>query len=922
MIASGMASPLFAVLHQVRTLALDEMRALSRSRRGRVAAFLYTLVTLLPVALYCWIRARFIVPWPVDPSTVVPLMAGHQLALVALVTALAHEVYSRGDHEGWQESLSTLPVGELTWMLGRAAGRFLWLLAVLVIPWIAGWGLASLWAHQPMDPLPFLAGFLDGPLLGLVLLFPVAVLAGCVGNSLTGALTVGLMAVVVVQLAGAGAVSTVDKYVSRHPDALVIDLQVPYADILFEDRGYALPQIVSFYHLFRPEYGERSDWVGSWNLSFFPDPGRGWPPFTETLDGYRLRAAAAHWLLFLAAAPTLVRLRRRAGRWSPRTLRFPTFTRWLSETLDQARPVIPDSPLARRLCVAAALALLAGGLSTAIRALDLQGEIAAAHDDGIPVDEKPYPDVFEPSTRKLELAIASDGTLTGREVISGRVHGRPAHPLPFSMEMGYAVRRVLDGEGRACAWQHFNHLLWVVPNGVGEQTLEIAFSGRPQKNIWVGRTQWTRCANLLDAPQPMRRHRRWFINLTGSSWAPQPLASVGRQSRFWGRTPCWGVTTLDLRLPAGMIPVPLPPPWKEIREGGAIHAQWEGVSPFLPPVTAGAYRAYHDPGPPDFRLTSVSPGADGPGLLRWLQKGWADQGGKWEVAGITIHDNLSRGSWWQRESSLDPPIEDPPNYLSLPPEILELRQAGMMSEWGGGALQEVYSQFRARLRYAPLARQAESVKPLLARRFLWSLCKRLEGAEWPLQSLLVPAKDQTIFRVLDLDGPPLKNPYYLEMYATKLNYATVALINLIGPEAAGRGLDALSAVSEPLTIDRIWNALTAGDRRLNAFRDQVFLGKGMPQPAIEEVALSQRVSDWSAVVRLVNPGDADVEVPVQVLASGRIVERRIILPAGGKGEISMVLPEPPDQVMLDPEESVLRIKPAHGERWLRKGGLK
>jgi len=36
----------------------------------------------------------------------------------------------------------------------------------------------------------------------------------------------------------------------------------------------------------------------------------------------------------------------------------------------------------------------------------------------------------------------------------------------------------------------------------------------------------------------------------------------------------------------------------------------------------------------------------------------------------------------------------------------------------------------------------------------------------------------------------------------------------------------------------------------------------------------------------------------------------------------MVLPEPPDQVMLDPEESVLRIKPAHGERWLRKGGLK
>ena len=134
-------------------LARDELRLMVRSRRGRVATITYAVLTLLPLTLALWLRNRFVVPWPVDACDMAGYLRGARLIDCALILVLAHDLLTRGDREGWQDGFATLPVGELTWLFGRAAGRLVFLSAVLAVPRVVGWAVASLWG-APASPAP------------------------------------------------------------------------------------------------------------------------------------------------------------------------------------------------------------------------------------------------------------------------------------------------------------------------------------------------------------------------------------------------------------------------------------------------------------------------------------------------------------------------------------------------------------------------------------------------------------------------------------------------------------------------------------------------------------------------------------------------------------------------------------------------
>jgi len=655
------------------TLIRDELRFLSRSRRCRFVALLYTVFTLLPLLLYLWIRSRLVFTWPIGAVDVVSYVFLERSIFLFLVIALVHDLLTRGDREGWQESFATLPVGELTWFLGRSAGRFLWLLAILIFPWIAGWGVAGLWAGRLLDPLPFLAAFLEEPLLSLLMMFPLAVLAGCIGNSLIGAVVTFFTAMIFLAFASPSLPGTF--FSNAHAGSL-------------QSLGY-LTML-----LFMGSEFDTYQFLG-----YATDPGRGWPAWGVSGNSIRATGIAFFlWPLYFLAGPYLVRLRRHAGRWVLRIPGIPTFSRGLAEILDQSRPVIPESRAAARVSIISGLLLLGGAGWMMVSWAEIRGrEMALFSSQYSEVKNTTWPDRFLPQERHLDIRLEESGELHGLVTLSGTAQARPGRPLPFSLAYGIKVLKVLDDQGRPLTWQRDLHRLWIVPRDRDTKRLEITFAGQPRKHDDISKYKdfqdygpgYWNFFNPILKTAAQSGQRQSFLDLTGLSWAPEPLGNLNPGADFGGRIPCCGNTSLTFRLPSRLIPVPLPGHWETTNDGNVTVAHWQGISFFLPPLQAGFFQIVSRPGRPSISIVTSSPGTDLECFINHFLKVWHTRSGESEVDQIVIQSRHSDRPWLYSSSpsrflgllDTELPVHNLPGLIYLADESINIRTLSSLPEW-------------------------------------------------------------------------------------------------------------------------------------------------------------------------------------------------------------------------------------------------
>jgi hypothetical protein len=898
-------------------LARDEIRVILRSRRGRFMTAIYLILNLLPLLLYLWLRSRTVITWPVDAADIALYLRGHRLLDLALISSLAHDLLTRGDREGWQDGFATLPIGELTWLTGRLAGRLVCLLLAIVLPWSIGYLLGSAWAGAWLDPLPFAGIMIARQLVSLALLLPVVIMAGCIGGSLVGAfvvlVTTMLAADLVVNLTTIGALKAglpAELFGATGASIIGVFLYEPSGS--FGESARLLMALFSEY--------TRSDFLPWWyGIMFHPDGGRRWPP----LAYLPVRAAmTVAWLLFLSLVPFLLRLRRRAGRLQIRLTSLPTFSQWFSELVDEVRPSRPEGLPARLLSRCAGLVLvlvLAWGM---VAVAELGGRELSLQ---MPSEKRPvtrsWPTRLTIAGRSLELSIARDGLLTGRQVLTGVVTGRPDRPIILALAPGMRIDRLSDAMGQELSWQRDLEQIRVVPQRLGKIELEIAFSGRPQRlhhhKIYQGYQSGTwfvmmpQIRPLVDSGQ-----RRWMIDLAGLSWAPEPVSTVTGKGAFGGREPCLGETRLELSLPGHLVPVPLPGAWQERRTAGSVHASWHGLVPFLPPVVAGALQRSTEA---DVTVVCQSAGTDRQTLLRRWRKAWAEYGelpGSGDIV-LWLHRGNDRRRFWRgRPIRSEPDLTAPCGLVSIS-SAAEIRRG--VEDLSMGA--EV-AEARAHIRFFPLLPRLDLAEGQLVRRLLWTICANLERPrEWREQLVLGNLQENS-FRSVDLQQPIGTGPDAVSRYRTKLAMVTSAMISLLGSEQVAAGLQRLAAGDGRLTVDDIWQELAADrSEELTWFRDEVLLGSRVAAPRLSEVVSQETETGWHLQMTITNEGDAMTVVPLRLVCGGVKSTIRVTLPARQQVTVTRQTVQHPEQAVLDPDGTVLRRQVRHGNRWRRGLGV-
>lgn len=629
---------------------------------------------------------------------------------------------------------------------------------------------------------------------------------------------------------------------------------------------------------------------------------------------------------------------------------MPTFGRWLSETVDQVKPVVPRGRAARASSWAAGTLLLMG-LAYVFASAPAARETEAEVFERRYVIERygAWPNRFLPASRSIELAVEGDGRLIGEEVLEGSLAGCPGRPVPFALAPGMEVTRVEDGAGKACPCYRELEFLWVTPPPARVARIRFAFRGSPRATPGTSapmakedileilrRRSWTVLSPQLQSPE-MSGISRWNVDLERVAWAPEPARTLSLDGRDRGREPCRGVTTLDLTLPSRVVPLPLPGDFTAKRSGGTTTVRWKGRSPLLPPVRAGGYQVKARPGSPQVTAAVVSPASDLDGLLdRWAEA-WAERPQELGAAPLALWPTKVgmweaerwRGGWesFQDLTEVEPERLVPDGIVPVSLLTTETRPMKAPDPGAAAEIRKRVALARARLKYAPLADGLEDAQPLV-RMTVWRLLLALESWPPPSGSLeLAPGLGSAIPKVRTIDlseKPPPNWRWRGDDYRLKLDLACDALISALGAPAVEKALGKLAAASgAPSSFDEFWRAL-AGERaeELRWLEASLFRGRTLAKPGIAEVTFKESPAGYKVLAVLANEGDAPVVVPVRALAGGEGQTRRVPLDPGGRCEVGFDLKEMPDRVVLDPEGSVLREKPARGDLWTRKGGLR
>jgi hypothetical protein len=905
-------------LHCILVLALDEIRAILRSRRGRFMTAIYFILNLLPLLLYLWLRSRTVITWPVDAADIALYLRGHRLLDLALVISLAHDLLTRGDREGWQDGFATLPVGELTWLGGRLAGRLVCLLLAISLPWTAGYLLSSAWAGAWLDPLPFAGIMIARQVVSLALLLPLVVMAGCIGGSLVGAfvvlvtvlltadllvnltLTAGLRAGLPAELFGATGTSIIGIFLYESHGSFGESMRLIMA--LFSE--YTRPNFLPW-------------WYG---IMFHPDGGRHWTP-SAYINLHMRAGLIVAWLLFLSLTPFLLRLRRRAGRLQIRLPSLPTFSQWFGELVDEVRPIQPEGMPVRLLSRCAGLVLVLVLAWGTVAVAELGGrELSLQMPSKKRPVTRPWSTRMALTERRIELTIAPDGLLTGREVLTGVVTGHPNRPFVLALAPGMAVNELSDRRGRQLSWQRDLEQIRIVPHRLGEIELEIAFSGRPQRlhrhKIFPQHMSGTWILNPQIQTPEVSGQRRWMIDLTGLSWAPEPISTVTGEGAFGGREPCLGETRVELRLPGHLVPVPLPGGWRERRTAGLVHASWHGLVPFLPPVVAGALQRTTEG---DVTVVCQSAGTDRQAVLRRWRQAWAEYEELPDSGDIVLWLNRvsDRGGRWRRSIRNEPDLSAPQGLVSISSEA-EIR-TGVESL----SMRASVAETRAHIRFFPLLPRLDLVENVIARRLLWTICANLERPKEWRERLDLGNLEENAFRSISLQQPVATGWEANKRLGGKLTTVTTAIINLLGSEQVEAGLHRLAEGHGKLTVDDVWQELAA-ERvdELTWFRDEVLYGSQVPAPRLSGVASEETDTGWLVHMTLVNDGDAYTVVPLRLICGGDKLTIRVDMPPQQQVTVTRASAQQPEQVVLDPDGIVLRRALRHGNRWRRGQGVR
>ncbi len=892
---------------------------MSRSRRGWAAAAIYALITLLPLALDLVMRCSFVTTWPLAGTGVADCLSGNPVILMVLVLALNYDLLIRGDRQGWQEGGAALPVDEFTWLLGRLSGRSLWLLMMFLVPWIVGWIGAGLWAGRPLDLVPLASGFLRWALLPAAMALPLVVLAGCVGNSLLAAgsfLFVGL-----------GGLNLSLGWLATQVSLADFDLfRLATGD---SSTSFSSANFHRLTEYLTADYYRRQEYVPGQLISTLASPDRGWPPWGE--GGPELLMLAllmAHWGLFLATGPLLVRLQRRPGWWRPTVPSLPTFATWLANTLDQIRPVWPNRRLARLLCLAGVALLAASGARFVLvlgAAWAREAPVVANRVAGLRTRQ--WPTLFILRQRDLDLEIASNGQLRGRELLLGRVEGNPDKPVPFALAPGMEMLEVSDGEGKQLAWLRETELVWVSFASTGVARVEFSFAGRPcginpvQSKLPKQPGFWRIFEPLRQTPGESGQSR-WSVDLEDLSWAPEPVYSPAIFGDHETRLPCCGPTKLRVSLPPRLVPVPLPGRWQE--ESGEF--RWEGRSLALPPVVAGRYQRDQRPG---VKAVAAAAGADLPGLLDiWTELSHqlpplACSGeivlrsvdfttGFWQIP-----DNYDWGfRFWLPE--LTPGFEQPAGMVILARQMVELRPLRVTPASVRSYLHGILRLSRARFRYEVLLPRL-TASPEGVRRLVWWFAVAIETWPWSKRFMVLGLEYQFAFEAVDLTDCSGDQPS--DLYMRKLKIVVAAVTTALGTERIASGLSELAAGDGPLTLDELWRAL-AGARQaeLAWLGREVLMGSQIATPELRKVSVTEAMGGFEVQVTLVNKGRAFTRVPVSIVTPGGRHDFAADIEPEGQGMVSATLPLAPTAVLLDPDHQVVRAR-VLATSWTPAGGI-
>jgi hypothetical protein len=505
---------------------------------------------------------------------------------------------------------------------------------------------------------------------------------------------------------------------------------------------------------------------------------------------------------------------------------------------------------------------------------------------------------------------------------------------------------VRDGRGRSLRWQRDFDRLWILAPDTSLERIEFTFYGRPRmvnRNLLDHSRRHretergiTDLVNPLFLPPVQSGQRRWLVDLEGLSWAPEPLWGLDEKARYGGMSSCWGSTTLDLRLPSRLVPVPIPGEWKTESRDGTTEAHWRGRSLFLPPVVGGHFYIVEKAGEPSVTVVLATRGTDSDGLIDKYLEAWDERGGGIDTAGFVLRPakRFYSGLWCAPASllkhiRLDPPLATPLGLIHVNRETMSLRRKTFMESWYSKELTNSVILSRARLLFEPIAYRLRESGGGFPQHLLWRLSVAL--GIWPpppgtLEVVAGPWHHAVSVREIDLDGPAQPTASYWERYKIKLNFVSLATLSLLGPERVEEGLEALGAGQGALDVDEIWRALAGGRaQELGWFKEQMLLGKGLAKPLLQAVEVEERSGNWKITVAVINEGDAYLPVPVRIYASNHRHTVTIPVEAGRIAEASLTIDEPPDQILLDPDCEVLRQRLKSGDsrlRWTRKEGIR
>jgi hypothetical protein len=408
-----------------------------------------------------------------------------------------------------------------------------------------------------------------------------------------------------------------------------------------------------------------------------------------------------------------------------------------------------------------------------------------------------------------------------------------------------------------------------------------------------------------------------MIELIGLSWAPEPLSMITGDGPHGGRVPCLGETWLELTLPRHLVPVPLPGGWQERRTGSSLQASWHGTVPFLPLVAAGAL---HRTAEGDVTVVCQSAGTDRQAMLVRWRKTWAEFGelpGSGEVV-LWLNRVDGRPSYrWRRRIKSEPDLSVPQGLAMVSSEA-EIRR-GVEAQ----SLSSAVAETRARIRFFPLLPRLDLANNMLSRRLLWTICADLERpVEWR-DRLALGNLEENAFRSVSLQQPVVASRDYSNRYGGKLATVTTAMISLLGSEQVEAGLQRMAEGHGVLTVDEVWQELAA-DRvdELTWFRDEVLLGSQVPAPRLTDVVSEETDVGWLLHITLVNEGDAFTVVPLRLVCAGEKSTIRVKMPAGQQVTVTRASAQQPEQVVLDPDGTVLRRAIRHGNRWRRGQGVR